>query len=68
MKAFGIRPNQIGWFSKLANNEDFVRLVGNQIKPSDWKHIPLYDTTLLHSEEKEVTAPQLESNGGATLW
>ena len=68
MKAFGLRTNQIGWFNKLAANEDFVRLIGGGIKPEDWKHIPLYDTTLLESNQKEATAPQLEETKGATLW
>ncbi len=68
MEAFGLRQNQIGWFNKLAANEDFVRLIGSGIKPEDWKHIPLYDTTLLESNQKEATAPQLEGNKGATLW
>jgi hypothetical protein len=68
MGVFGLRSNQLGWFNKLADNESFVRLVGNQIKPSDWKHIPLYDTTLLLSPPKEATAPLLENKKGATLW
>ena len=66
MKVFGLRPNQIGWFNKLADNEDFIRLVGMSISPEDWKYIPLYDTTLLKGDGKEATAPQLEGKGGAT--
>ena len=68
MKAFGLRQNQIGWFNKLVANEDFVRLVGNQIKPSDWKHIPLYDTTLLETPAKQATAPKLVDDRGESLW
>ena len=68
LSAFGLRSNEIGWFLKLADNESFVRMVGNGILPGDWKHIPLYDTTLLKSPPKEATAPMSKKNEGATLW
>jgi len=68
MEAFGLRQNQIGWFNKLAANEDFVRLVGSAILPDDWKHIPLYDTTLLETTAKQATATRLVDEEGELLW
>ena len=68
LAAFGLRSDQMGWFLKLADNEEFVRMVAKNISPQDWKHIPLYDITLLKTTPKEATAPQLEDKKGATLW
>ena len=68
MEAFGLRSHEVGWFYRLADNEAFIRGIGNQILPQDWKHIPLYDTTLLETLPKEATAPQLEERQGGNLW
>ena len=66
--AFGLRSNELDWFSRLASNERFVLGILGSISPDHYKHIPLDITTLLKKKEKEATAPQLTVNGGEKLW
>jgi len=66
--AFGIRSDQTGWLHKLASNEAFIRLVSSQLSPKDWDYLPLFDTTLLHSPPKQVTAPQSQGQRRLSEW
>ena len=68
MEVFGLRLDQREWFDRLASNKRFVSGIVGSISTEHWKYIPLDITTLLKNEPKEVTAPSLEPNGGATLW
>ena len=51
----GLRSDEIGWFYKLRENEDFIRLMAGNIEPKHRKHIPLFDTTLLKTKAKSTT-------------
>jgi len=66
LKAFGLRGSESGWFHLLAENEDFVRSVGMNIKNEDWEFITMYDkATLFKSDKKQSTARHQGANQGA---